>query len=259
MARGARRRAAQPVPGSQRPAPAGRARRAPRSDARAGALRERVERGPADAPPDLRRRGPVGARVRADLRLARSHRPRHRDDRRDGGAGGRLQRLTDRGGRCSSRRNGPRSCSCAAPTTRRERSSSGPRSRRSSARSSTTGRACSSSTRPTASSRDWSALELVADDLPLVVVRTYSKVWSLAALRLGFAVTAPGIVEQLEKVVLPYHLSGRDAARRPHRTVLRRGDARRASTRWSASVAGSPPPSTAFPGSSSTPRERTSC
>ncbi len=54
---------------------------------------------------------------------------------------------------------------------------------------------------------DWSALELVADDLPLVVARTYSKVWSLAALRLGFAVTAPRIVEQLEKVVLPYHLS----------------------------------------------------
>ena len=34
---------------------------------------------------------------------------------------------------------------------------------------------------------DWSALELVDDDVPLVVVRTYSKVWSLAALRLGFA------------------------------------------------------------------------
>ena len=33
----------------------------------------------------------------------------------------------------------------------------------------------------------WSALELVRDDRPLVVVRTYSKVWSLAALRLGFA------------------------------------------------------------------------
>ena len=31
---------------------------------------------------------------------------------------------------------------------------------------------------------DWSATELVADDVPLVVVRTYSKVWSLAALRL---------------------------------------------------------------------------
>jgi histidinol-phosphate aminotransferase len=54
---------------------------------------------------------------------------------------------------------------------------------------------------------DWSALELVADDVPLVVTRTYSKVWSLAALRLGFAVGPRAIVAELDKVVLPYHLS----------------------------------------------------
>jgi histidinol-phosphate aminotransferase len=54
---------------------------------------------------------------------------------------------------------------------------------------------------------EWSALELVADDVPLVVVRTYSKVWSLAALRLGFAVAPEEIVCELEKVALPYHLS----------------------------------------------------
>ena len=54
---------------------------------------------------------------------------------------------------------------------------------------------------------DWSALELVADDVPLVVVRTYSKVWSLAAVRLGFAVGPAEVVAELEKVVLPYHLS----------------------------------------------------
>jgi histidinol-phosphate aminotransferase len=54
---------------------------------------------------------------------------------------------------------------------------------------------------------DWSATDLVADDVPLVVVRTYSKVWSLAALRLGFAVAPAPIVEELQKVVLPYHLS----------------------------------------------------
>jgi len=53
----------------------------------------------------------------------------------------------------------------------------------------------------------WSAAELVADDVPLVVVRTYSKVWSLAALRLGFAVGPAPVVAELEKVVLPYHLS----------------------------------------------------
>jgi histidinol-phosphate aminotransferase len=52
-----------------------------------------------------------------------------------------------------------------------------------------------------------SALDLVADDRPLVVVRTYSKVWSIAALRLGFCVAPTWVVEELEKVVLPYHLS----------------------------------------------------
>jgi len=50
------------------------------------------------------------------------------------------------------------------------------------------------------------ALDLVADDRPLVVVRTYSKVWSMAALRLGFCVAPTWVVEELEKVVLPYHL-----------------------------------------------------
>jgi histidinol-phosphate aminotransferase len=53
----------------------------------------------------------------------------------------------------------------------------------------------------------WSALELVSDDLPLVVVRTYSKVWSLAGVRLGFAVAPAWMISQLEKVLLPYNLS----------------------------------------------------
>lgn len=51
-----------------------------------------------------------------------------------------------------------------------------------------------------------SALDLVDDDRALVVTRTYSKVWSLAALRLGFCVAPPWVVTELEKVVLPYHL-----------------------------------------------------
>jgi histidinol-phosphate aminotransferase len=38
-------------------------------------------------------------------------------------------------------------------------------------------------------------------------VRTYSKVWSMAALRLGFAVAPAWVVDELEKVVLPYHLA----------------------------------------------------
>ncbi len=53
----------------------------------------------------------------------------------------------------------------------------------------------------------WSAIELVADDRPLVVVRTYSKVWSLAGVRLGFAVAPAWAVAELEKVLLPYNIS----------------------------------------------------
>ncbi len=54
---------------------------------------------------------------------------------------------------------------------------------------------------------DRSAMELVDDERPLIVARTYSKVWSMAALRLGFCVAPSWVVEELEKVVLPYHLA----------------------------------------------------
>jgi histidinol-phosphate aminotransferase len=53
---------------------------------------------------------------------------------------------------------------------------------------------------------DWSALELLDDDRPLVVSRTYSKTWSMAAARLGYLVGPSWLVAELEKVVLPYHL-----------------------------------------------------
>lgn len=52
-----------------------------------------------------------------------------------------------------------------------------------------------------------SAIDLVSEDSSLVVVRTYSKVWSMAALRLGYCVAPEWVVEELEKVVLPYHLA----------------------------------------------------
>jgi histidinol-phosphate aminotransferase len=51
-----------------------------------------------------------------------------------------------------------------------------------------------------------SALSLVDDDTPLVVTRTYSKTWAMAAARLGYLVGPRWVVEQLDKVVLPYHL-----------------------------------------------------
>ena len=52
----------------------------------------------------------------------------------------------------------------------------------------------------------WSALDLVGDDVPLVVTRTYSKTWSMAAARLGYLVGPAAVVDELHKVVLPYHL-----------------------------------------------------
>ncbi len=53
---------------------------------------------------------------------------------------------------------------------------------------------------------DWSAIPLLSDDLPLVVSRTFSKTWAMAAARLGYLVAPEWIVDELEKVVLPYHL-----------------------------------------------------
>ena len=52
----------------------------------------------------------------------------------------------------------------------------------------------------------WSALSLVGDDVPLVVTRTYSKTWSMAAARLGYLIGPRELVAQLDQVVLPYHL-----------------------------------------------------
>jgi histidinol-phosphate aminotransferase len=56
----------------------------------------------------------------------------------------------------------------------------------------------------------WSAMPLVDDALPLVVTRTFSKTWSMAAARLGYLVGPRWLVAELDKVVLPYHL---DAAK----------------------------------------------
>lgn len=52
----------------------------------------------------------------------------------------------------------------------------------------------------------WTALDLVDDDVPLVVTRTYSKTWSMAGFRLGYLVAAAPVVAELEKRILPYHL-----------------------------------------------------
>ncbi|MFM7126256.1 MAG: histidinol-phosphate transaminase, partial [Actinomycetota bacterium] len=51
-----------------------------------------------------------------------------------------------------------------------------------------------------------SALDLLDEETPLVVVRTFSKTWSMAAVRLGYLVGPKWLVAELDKVVLPYHL-----------------------------------------------------
>lgn len=52
----------------------------------------------------------------------------------------------------------------------------------------------------------WSALSLLGGGCPLAVTRTYSKTWSMAALRLGYLVGPPDVVAACERVMLPYHL-----------------------------------------------------
>ena len=76
-------------------------------------------------------------------------------------------------------------------------------------------RACSWSTRPTASSPRGRRSSWSTTTCPLVVTRTFSKTWSMAAARLGYLVGPAWLVAELEKVVLPYHLDAREAGRRP--------------------------------------------
>ncbi|CAN5457713.1 histidinol-phosphate transaminase [soil metagenome] len=57
---------------------------------------------------------------------------------------------------------------------------------------------------------DWTALGRVDEHVPMAVVRTFSKTWSMAGSRLGYLVGPRWMVAELDKVVLPYHL---DAAK----------------------------------------------
>ncbi|HVV36884.1 MAG TPA: histidinol-phosphate transaminase [Acidimicrobiales bacterium] len=52
----------------------------------------------------------------------------------------------------------------------------------------------------------WSAVDRVHDDGQVVVVRTFSKTWAMAGLRLGYAIAPANVVAALDAVVLPYHL-----------------------------------------------------
>jgi histidinol-phosphate aminotransferase len=51
------------------------------------------------------------------------------------------------------------------------------------------------------------ALHLVTDHPNLAVVRTFSKAFAMAGARLGYVLTSPGVVADLQRVRLPYHMS----------------------------------------------------
>ena len=51
-----------------------------------------------------------------------------------------------------------------------------------------------------------SAIDLLDEDRPLVVTKTYSKTWAMAGARLGYLLGPAWLIEKLELVVLPYHL-----------------------------------------------------
>lgn len=52
----------------------------------------------------------------------------------------------------------------------------------------------------------WSALELAGSFPNAAVVRTFSKTWAMAALRLGYLIADESVVEACARVALPYHL-----------------------------------------------------
>jgi histidinol-phosphate aminotransferase len=52
-----------------------------------------------------------------------------------------------------------------------------------------------------------SHLRLVEEYENLVVTRTFSKAWRLAGARIGYLVAQPRIIEEIQKVRLPYHFS----------------------------------------------------
>jgi histidinol-phosphate aminotransferase len=52
-----------------------------------------------------------------------------------------------------------------------------------------------------------SAVKLTADHPNLAVVRTFSKAFAMAGARIGYVLTSPEVVSDLQRVRLPYHLS----------------------------------------------------
>lgn len=53
---------------------------------------------------------------------------------------------------------------------------------------------------------EWSAMEMISEDLPIAVTRTFSKTLSMAALRVGYVVGPTWFINDLRIASLPYHL-----------------------------------------------------
>ena len=169
-------------PGGDRPA--GGDRRVAWRRAGQRVRRQRLQRSPADVAAHLRRTGSFGPHIRADVPAALAHRP-HRLARRWSEVERRPDFTldVDAAARRSSRPARP-SRSCARRTTR---PASSRRPRRCAG--------CSPSSagllvvdEAYAQFADWSALDVVGEERPLVVVRTFSKTWSMA----GAAARLPG-------------------------------------------------------------------
>jgi len=52
----------------------------------------------------------------------------------------------------------------------------------------------------------WSAVDMIDEHRPLVVSKTFSKTWAMAGARLGYLLGPTWLVNDLDMVVLPYHL-----------------------------------------------------
>jgi histidinol-phosphate aminotransferase len=59
---------------------------------------------------------------------------------------------------------------------------------------------------------DWTSTDLLPEQRRLVVLRTFSKAWGGASLRLGYALAAPPTALQIRKALLPYNVSALSAA-----------------------------------------------
>ena len=69
-------------------------------------------------------------------------------------------------------------------------------------------------------------LPLVTDHPNVVVTRTMSKAFALAGARIGYALASPEVVEDLQRVRLPYHLSAHHAGGRRGGAPSRQGGRR---------------------------------